>query len=91
MLALLVFALASTALASNPCHADCLPFHCHGPLDSHCSKCSGNREVVQGRCVCRLGYFDHAGLKCSVYAQDCLEAVVSLDGSVSCSKCARQV
>lgn len=89
MLALLI--LASTAVAMNVCHADCAPFHCHGPLETHCSKCSGNREVIQGRCVCRLGYFDHAGSKCSVYSQDCLEAVISPDGAVTCSKCARQV
>jgi hypothetical protein len=86
-----LFVLASAAAAMNICHPDCLPFHCHGPLDSHCSRCSGNKTVLQGKCVCQLGYFDHGGKECSVFSQDCLQADISLDGTVSCTKCARLV
>jgi hypothetical protein len=62
---------------------------CHGPLASHCTKCTGHRHVLGTACVCDLGYFDSpTSGPCSLYSQDCLVGtVVSADNTVQCSEC----
>lgn len=83
--------LLRQVLAQNPCHSDCQPYMCHGPLNVHCTKCTGNREVVLSRCKCSLGWFDFNGSVCSAYAYDCVAGTVLANGTVACSECFHKV
>jgi hypothetical protein len=77
-------------LLPNPCHNECEPYMCHGPLASHCVACSHpNKKLEDGFCTCKLGYFNnpHNNSECSAFLKDCEQGTVQLDGTVFCSKC----
>src|SRR5688572_16334453 len=88
LISLLGACLFGLGITQNLCHSDCLPFHCHGPDSTQCSKCDYNSDLYLGECKCKLGYFNSfTGDKCSLYSWDCEQATVAGDNSLVCLKC----
>ena len=80
----LLLAIVSTETVVNPCHPDCKPYMCNGPLSTDCNACPHPLQVIrESKCWCKTGYFDNGSEPCSLYVKNCLE----LGPSLSCVKC----
>ena len=86
-LLLLAVATVGTVKSVNPCHSNCEPYMCHGPLAAQCESCAGNKRLVLGACVCQVGWFDKPGNPCSVFSFDCVEGTMDPAFNVYCTRC----
>ena len=84
---LLAVLTIATVKSVNPCHSECEPYMCHGPLATQCEACPGNRRLLLGNCICKAGWLDKPGAPCSVFNFDCIEGPMDAAFNVYCTKC----